>query len=93
MQLVQNISDINSFLCALLIPSEDHWLGLKKVYSVTKNKTKNWIMRVDLLDHEDVSAFAEYKNFRLENEKAAFKLHVGKYSGNAGTVDFLTFSF
>ncbi|GAA6227783.1 angiopoietin-related protein 5-like [Lates japonicus] len=64
--------------------TQDHWLGLKNVYSVTKNKTKKWIMRVDLLDHEDVTAFAEYKNFRLENEKAAFKLHVGKYSGNAG---------
>lgn len=42
-------------------------------------------MRVDLWDHEDGTAFAEYKNFRLGNEKTAFKLHVGKYRGNAGT--------
>ncbi|XP_071358535.1 angiopoietin-related protein 5-like isoform X1 [Trachinotus anak] len=64
--------------------TKDHWLGLQKVFSVTKDKTKKWTMRVDLWDHEGGTAFAEYKNFRLGNEKAAFKLHVGKYSGNAG---------
>lgn len=73
-----------SFHCALLIPSEDHWLGLNKVFSLTKNKTKKWHMRVDLWDHEGGTAFAQYKNFRLGNEKTAFKLHVGKYRGNAG---------
>jgi len=41
-------------------------------------------MRVDLWDHEGGTAFAEYKNFRLGNEKTAFKLKVGEYSGNAG---------
>ncbi|XP_022058158.1 angiopoietin-related protein 5-like [Acanthochromis polyacanthus] len=63
---------------------QDHWLGLKKVFFLTKNKSKMWTMRVDLWDHEGGTAFAEYKNFRLGNEKAAFKLQVGTYSGNAG---------
>ncbi|KAK9525440.1 hypothetical protein VZT92_016149 [Zoarces viviparus] len=63
---------------------EDHWLGLMKVFSLTKNKTKKWTMRVELWDHEDATAFAEYRNFRLGSAKAAFKLHVGKYSGDAG---------
>lgn len=40
---------------------------------------------MDVWDHEGGAAFAEYKTFRLGNEKTAFKLHVGKYSGNAGT--------
>uniref|UniRef100_A0A3Q2DI47 Angiopoietin-related protein 5-like n=1 Tax=Cyprinodon variegatus TaxID=28743 RepID=A0A3Q2DI47_CYPVA len=62
----------------------DHWLGLKKVFALTKKKSKNWILRVDLWDHEGGTAVAEYKDFRLGNEKTAFKLHVGKYSGNAG---------
>lgn len=53
-------------------------------------------MRVDLWDHEGGTAFAEYGHFRLGSEKTAFKLHVGNYSGNAGTVgssdsDFLGF--
>ncbi|KAK5605541.1 hypothetical protein CRENBAI_010592 [Crenichthys baileyi] len=64
--------------------TQDHWLGLKKVFAVTKSKSKKWILRVDLWDHEGGTAFAEYKDFRLGNEKTAFKLHVGKYSGNAG---------
>nr|XP_046235553.1 angiopoietin-related protein 5-like [Scatophagus argus] len=64
--------------------TQDHWLGLKNVYSLTKNKSKKWIMRVDLWDHEGGTAFAQYKNFRLGSEKAAYKLHVGKYRGNAG---------
>ncbi|KAG7215869.1 hypothetical protein INR49_021850 [Caranx melampygus] len=73
-----------SFLCALLILSEDHWLGLMKVFLMTKDKTKKWTLRVDLWDHEGGTAFAEYQNFRLGNKKTAFKLHVGHYSGNAG---------
>ncbi|XP_071358533.1 angiopoietin-related protein 5-like isoform X2 [Trachinotus anak] len=64
--------------------TKDHWLGLQKVFSVTKDKTKKWTMRVDLWDHEGGTAFAEYQDFSLGDEKAAFKLHVGKYSGNAG---------
>uniref|UniRef100_A0A3Q1B7I1 Fibrinogen C-terminal domain-containing protein n=1 Tax=Amphiprion ocellaris TaxID=80972 RepID=A0A3Q1B7I1_AMPOC len=53
--------------------TQDHWLSLKKVFFLTKNKSKMWTMRVDLWDHEGGTVFAEYKNF------------VGKYSGNAGT--------
>lgn len=64
--------------------TKDHWLGLQKAFSVNKDKTKKWILRVDLWDHEGGSAFAEYQDFKLEDEKANFKLHVGKYSGNAG---------
>ncbi|XP_072233934.1 angiopoietin-related protein 5-like [Leuresthes tenuis] len=63
---------------------DDHWLGLKKVFALTKNKSKQWTLTVDLWDHEGGTAFAEYKNFRLGNEKTAFKLKVGEYSGNAG---------
>ena len=68
----------------LLIPSEDHWLGLKNVFCLTKDETKTWTMRVDLWDHEGGTAYAQYTNFRLDDEETAFKLHVGEYSGNAG---------
>ncbi len=82
-----------SFPCALPISSEDHWLGLKKIYFLTKNKTNKWTMRVDLWDHDSGNAFAEYKHFSIGNEKTAFKLHVGKYRGNAGTAGFSNGSF
>lgn len=64
--------------------TRDHWLGLQKVFSLTKNKHKKWTMRVDLWDHEDDTAFAEYAHFKLGGAKAAFRLHVGKYNGTAG---------
>ncbi|KAM9705281.1 fibrinogen-like protein 1 isoform 2-T2 [Menidia menidia] len=64
--------------------NEDHWLGLKKVFALTRKTTKNWTLRVDLWDHAGGTAFAEYKNFRLGDEKTAFKLQVGEYRGNAG---------
>ncbi|XP_056281159.1 fibrinogen-like protein 1 [Pseudoliparis swirei] len=67
--------------------TEDHLLGLAMVSCLTATKT--WTLRVDLLDHNDVAAFAEYKNFWLGGEETAFKLHVGEYSGDAGTQCFL----
>uniref|UniRef100_A0A3Q2QXP4 Angiopoietin-related protein 5 n=1 Tax=Fundulus heteroclitus TaxID=8078 RepID=A0A3Q2QXP4_FUNHE len=62
----------------------DHWLGLEKVHLLTKDKTKKWTLRVDLWDHEGSTAFAEYNNFKIGNEGTAYKLQVGRYSGNAG---------
>lgn len=64
---------------------DDHWLGLEKVHLLTKNKTKKWTLKVDLWDHEGGMAFAEYNNFTLGDEQTAYKLEVGRYSGNAGT--------
>lgn len=75
-------------LCVWLIPSDDHWLGLHKVFSMTKGQSKTWILRVDLWDHEGGTAFAEYSDFSLGNETSAFKLHVGTFKGNAGNVAF-----
>lgn len=71
-----------------LIPSEDHWLGLSQLFSITKSQTKTWILRVELWDHEGGTAFAQYRDFRLGDENSAFKLHVGEFSGNAGNVAF-----
>ncbi|XP_041637135.1 angiopoietin-related protein 5-like isoform X2 [Cheilinus undulatus] len=62
----------------------DHWLGLKKVALLTRTKNKKWTLRVDLWDHDNRTAFAEYKNFHLGNQRDQYKLHVGRYSGTAG---------
>lgn len=69
---------------------DDHWLGLEKVHLLTKNTTKERSLRVDLWDHEDGAAFAEYNNFKIGTKQAAFKLEVGKYSGDAGNSSFFT---
>uniref|UniRef100_UPI0037E74A20 angiopoietin-related protein 5-like isoform X2 n=1 Tax=Semicossyphus pulcher TaxID=241346 RepID=UPI0037E74A20 len=63
---------------------QDHWLGLNKVFVLTKKKTKKWVLRVDLWDHGNGTAYAEYRNFQLGNERANYRLQVGRYSGNAG---------
>ncbi|XP_020782179.1 angiopoietin-related protein 5-like isoform X2 [Boleophthalmus pectinirostris] len=64
--------------------TKDHWLGLRKIFALTKDKTKKWTLRVDLWDHEGNTAFAEYTHFKLGNEKSGFKLHVRKFNGTAG---------
>ncbi|XP_029901938.1 angiopoietin-related protein 5-like isoform X2 [Myripristis murdjan] len=64
--------------------ASDHWLGLKKVFCLTKKKNKNWIMRVDLWDFEGGSVHAQYNDFRLGSKTEEFKLNVGGYSGDAG---------
>uniref|UniRef100_A0A3Q3AM62 Fibrinogen C-terminal domain-containing protein n=1 Tax=Kryptolebias marmoratus TaxID=37003 RepID=A0A3Q3AM62_KRYMA len=64
--------------------SNNHWLGLEKVFLMTKDRTKTWTLRVDLWDHEGGTAYAEYQNFRLGDEQTAYKLQVGAYRGNAG---------
>ncbi|KAM3859235.1 angiopoietin-4-like [Diretmus argenteus] len=63
---------------------KDHWLGLTRVFSLTKTTGKRWTMRVNLWDHEGGVAFAEYSDFRLGSHSEAFKLHVGEYRGDAG---------
>ncbi|XP_034019683.1 angiopoietin-related protein 5-like [Thalassophryne amazonica] len=65
-------------------PPQDYWLGLMAVHLMTNNNNRKWTLRVDLRDHEGGMAYAEYRNFRLDNEKNAFKLHVGAYQGTAG---------
>lgn len=64
--------------------TNDHWLGLKKVFALTKAKTQKWTLRVDLWDHDGATAFAEYSNFRVGNERSGFRLQVKKYNGTAG---------
>lgn len=64
--------------------SDDHWLGLEKLHILTKEMTKSWTLRIDLWDHEDGYAFAEYSDFRIGDERTAYRLHVGTYTGNAG---------
>ena len=43
------------------------------------------MLRVDLEDFEDRSAYAEYNNFKVENSTEKYKLSsLGQYNGTAG---------
>uniref|UniRef100_A0A8C8CG15 Fibrinogen C-terminal domain-containing protein n=1 Tax=Oncorhynchus tshawytscha TaxID=74940 RepID=A0A8C8CG15_ONCTS len=52
---------------------KDHWLGLSKVFAITKGGG---------------TAFAEYSDFRLGTEEESYKLNVGAYRGIAGNGEF-----
>ncbi|XP_035258352.1 fibrinogen-like protein 1 isoform X2 [Anguilla anguilla] len=62
----------------------DHWLGLQRLWAITKAGGSRWALRVDLWDFEGGSAFAEYSDFKLGNESQAYGLRVGEYYGTAG---------
>ncbi|CAL8386588.1 unnamed protein product [Boreogadus saida] len=65
-------------------PGEDQWLGLERVYSLTRSPWTSWVLRVDLWDHEGGTAYAQYSDFWLAGERQAYRLTVGSYQGNAG---------
>lgn len=62
--------------------SHDHWLGLQKTWALIKDG--GWTLRVDLWDHENNTAYAEYSDFRLGDESTQFKLELHTYQGTAG---------
>jgi len=57
--------------------SGEHWLGLRKMYEILKNK--DYILRVVLETY-----YSEYKTFYLGPESENFTLNVEGYSGYAG---------
>ncbi|XP_067038021.1 microfibril-associated glycoprotein 4-like [Acropora muricata] len=59
----------------------EYWLGLDKIYRLTKLKNT---LRVDLEDTKGKTAYAAYEMFAVANERAKYKLSLGKYSGTAG---------
>ncbi|KAK3545024.1 hypothetical protein QTP86_033222 [Hemibagrus guttatus] len=62
----------------------DHWLGLAKIWALTKRKRQKSTLRVDLWDFEGNTVYANYQDFRIGSERTAYQLHVGKYTGTAG---------
>ena len=42
------------------------------------------MLRIDMMDWDNKTAYAEYDNFQIGSEAEQFKLTVGGYRGNAG---------
>ncbi|KAM9315163.1 fibrinogen-like protein 1 [Pholidichthys leucotaenia] len=66
----------------LFSPDGEFWLGNDPLHYLTSQG--NYEMRVDMEDFEGNQRFAEYKNFRVDDEKDQYQLHLGEYLGNAG---------
>ncbi|AWP06227.1 putative fibrinogen-like protein 1 [Scophthalmus maximus] len=66
----------------LYSPDGEFWLGNEPLHHLTSQG--NYDMRIDMEDFEGNQRFAEYKNFKVDNEKDQYQLHLGEYTGNAG---------
>ncbi|XP_029064823.1 angiopoietin-related protein 5 [Monodon monoceros] len=62
----------------------EFWLGLKKIFYIVNQKNTSFMLYVALESEDDTFAYASYDNFWLEDETRFFKMHLGRYSGNAG---------
>ena len=68
--------------------SGEYWLGLNYIHRLTCSAGQ--LLRVDLEDFENNTAFAQYTTFTVANATDKYRLLVSGYSGTAG--DSLTYS-
>jgi hypothetical protein len=68
-------------------PDAEHWLGLERLYQMTQRK--QYALRVELLDWDNVWRTADYDSFAISAESDGYKLSVSGYHGDAG--DALTY--
>ncbi|XP_029949247.1 fibrinogen-like protein 1 [Salarias fasciatus] len=66
----------------LFSPEGEFWLGNDALHYLTAQG--NYDLRIDMEDFDGNQRYAEYKNFKVDNEKDQYQLHVGEYSGTAG---------
>ncbi|KAI8488230.1 Fibrinogen- domains (FReDs) [Branchiostoma belcheri] len=59
----------------------EYWLGNENIHLLTNHKAQR--LRVDMMDWEMKTAFAEYDTFRVSNESDQYRLSVSGYSGDA----------
>ncbi|XP_035663838.1 soluble scavenger receptor cysteine-rich domain-containing protein SSC5D-like [Branchiostoma floridae] len=60
----------------------EYWLGNENIHLLTNQK--NYRLRIDLLDWQGESRYAEYSTFRVSGESDGYRLHISGYSGTAG---------
>uniref|UniRef100_A0A8I3WNZ6 Fibrinogen-like protein 1 n=1 Tax=Callithrix jacchus TaxID=9483 RepID=A0A8I3WNZ6_CALJA len=60
----------------------EYWLGNKNLHLLTTQE--DYTLKIDLEDFEKNSRYAQYKNFKVGDEKNFYELNIGEYSGTAG---------
>ena len=61
------------------------WLGLDKIHRLTKSGQN--VLRVDLTDWTDDTAYAKYGSFSVASESDAYRMNYGSYSGKYDRYD------
>lgn len=82
MCLYESDLDKVSFFMSVLVG--EHWLGLKKVFHIVNQKDARFQLHIALVSHDDVTSYASYDDFRLDDETQFFRIHLGRYAGSAG---------
>ena len=59
----------------------EYWLGLRHIYRLLQHGT--WVLRVDLEDFSNNTAYAEYESFSVAHTTSNHQLSIGAYSGTA----------
>lgn len=62
----------------------EFWLGLNKIYRLTRNSEMNTTLRVDLEDFDGNKLFAKYNEIKVLDFSNTYTLIVMGYSGDAG---------
>ena len=57
----------------------EFWLGLDKIHRLSKSGQT--VLRIDLVDFEDATAYAEYKSFSVASETESYKINIGSFAG------------
>ena len=60
----------------------EHWLGLDLVHRLTNQG--HYQLRIDFTDWQRNTVHALYDLFLVDDESAAYRLHIGGYNGTAG---------
>ncbi|KAK7926143.1 hypothetical protein WMY93_008453 [Mugilogobius chulae] len=62
----------------------EHWLGLKKVFQIVNQKDTRFQLHIALVSKDDITSYASYDDFHLDNETLFYGIHLGRYAGSAG---------
>ncbi|KAK5926289.1 hypothetical protein CgunFtcFv8_021873 [Champsocephalus gunnari] len=63
----------------------EFWLGLEKMHLLTSSTTMPTVLRIELVDWEGNTKYADYTTFRVGNEDGMYRLTYGYYlAGDAG---------
>ncbi|VDI70319.1 Hypothetical predicted protein [Mytilus galloprovincialis] len=62
--------------------SGNHWLGNDNLHIMTR--ARNYVIRFELKDFADNTAYAEYQSFHVANEASNYKVTFSTYTGTAG---------
>lgn len=89
----------NDYLNGFGFPDKEHWIGLRNILKITKQKKlgqkdkTNQILRIDLEDWDGNKVSMEYSSFSILSEEYSFAIQdLGSYSGTNVLRNHLAFS-